>query len=257
MNAPVSSWMVSPVLSVAPTTRLEEAARVMRERGISALPVVDGGKPVGVLSRTDLLRAGRVNVHDGPLRRALTLPDANVSDFMHEGIATVGTDATIEDCARRMCADKIHRVFVTSGSDLVGVVGTQEMMAAVIAARVRIPVREMLHGSLVVVKANDPVRLAIDRMAAAHRSGLVVVDEGWPVGVFSQAEALSARDAAPDATVDDWMSTSVLCVPLDIPVYRAAQQAHATGVRRVLGVDGREVRGILSGLDFATIVKSS
>lgn len=229
----------------------------MRELGISALPVVDGERAVGVLSRTDLLHAGRVIVNEGPLRRALTLPDAKVEEFMNASFESVGEDATIEDCARLMCKERIHRVYVRNGEKIRGVVGTKEMMSAVIQERVRIPLREMLHGSLITVKAEEPLRLAIDRMAAAHHSGLVVVDGAWPVGVFSQAEALAARDAEPDERIDAWMSSSLLCLPLDIPVYRAAQQAHATGVRRVLGIEGNVVRGILSGLDFARIVKSS
>lgn len=259
MNAPVTSWMVSPVHSIARTARLEDAARRMRELGISALPVVegegDGQRAVGVLSRTDLLQAGRVIVHEGPLRRALTLPDAKVEEHMHADIESVGLDATIEDCARVMCKQRIHRVYVKSGDQVMGVVGTKEMMSAVIQARVRVPLREMLHGSLITVKAEEPLRLAIDRMAAAHHSGLVVLDGEWPVGVFSQAEALAARNAEPDERIDAWMSSSLLCLPLDIPVYRAAEQAHATGVRRVLGVEGNTVQGILSGLDFARIVK--
>lgn len=257
VNAPLRHWMIEPLLTISPKTRLEDAAQRMRQAGISALPVVDAGRPLGVISRTDLLQAGRVTVQEGPRRRALTLPDANVDEFMHNEVVTLGEDASITECARVMVKEHMHRVYVEADGKLVGVVGTREMMAAVIQAQVRVPLREMLHGSLVSVKAEEPVRLAIDRLAAAHRSGLVVMDGEWPVGVFSQAEALAAREAPADDHVDRWMSSSVLCLPVGVPVYRAAQQAYATEVRRLLGIDGNEVRGILSGLDFAQIVKSN
>jgi acetoin utilization protein AcuB len=44
-------------LSVAPGTTLEEAARVMRRERIGALPVVENGTLVGILTRSDVLDA--------------------------------------------------------------------------------------------------------------------------------------------------------------------------------------------------------
>jgi CBS domain-containing protein len=42
------------VVSVAPDTGAEEAARLMRERAVRRLPVMEGGKPVGIVSIGDL-----------------------------------------------------------------------------------------------------------------------------------------------------------------------------------------------------------
>jgi len=49
--------MVSPVVSVPLGTNLEEVARLMVERRIGSVLVVDeAGRPVGIISRFDLLR---------------------------------------------------------------------------------------------------------------------------------------------------------------------------------------------------------
>jgi CBS domain-containing protein len=53
---PVSDIMSSPVISVAPDEPLEVAARLMLEDKIGSLPVVEGGRPVGIITETDLLR---------------------------------------------------------------------------------------------------------------------------------------------------------------------------------------------------------
>lgn len=49
--------MTTPVVSVTPTTMLEEAANLLVKHKIGGLPVVDRGKPVGIITATDLLRA--------------------------------------------------------------------------------------------------------------------------------------------------------------------------------------------------------
>ncbi len=49
--------MTSPVLVTAPDCPLEEAARVLLERKIGALPVVRDGELVGIVTETDFFRA--------------------------------------------------------------------------------------------------------------------------------------------------------------------------------------------------------
>jgi CBS domain-containing protein len=53
----VSEVMTSPPECVTPQTALEVAAAVMHKRHIKRLPVVENGRPVGVISRSDLLGA--------------------------------------------------------------------------------------------------------------------------------------------------------------------------------------------------------
>lgn len=54
---PVAALMTDPVLSVGPDKPLAAAARLMADCQIGALPVVDGGQLVGILTTTDCLRA--------------------------------------------------------------------------------------------------------------------------------------------------------------------------------------------------------
>ena len=53
----VNGAMTTSVVSVTPTTLLEAAANLMVRHKIGALPVVDRGKLVGIITATDLLRA--------------------------------------------------------------------------------------------------------------------------------------------------------------------------------------------------------
>jgi CBS domain-containing protein len=66
-STPVSEVMSKDLATVSPGTSLREAAALMAERWIRHLPVVDGGRVVGMLSQRDLV---------GVLAGALNEPDA-------------------------------------------------------------------------------------------------------------------------------------------------------------------------------------
>ncbi len=53
----VNGAMTKRVVSVTPTTMLEEAANLLVKHRIGGMPVVDRGKVVGIITATDLLRA--------------------------------------------------------------------------------------------------------------------------------------------------------------------------------------------------------
>jgi len=53
----VESLMTTRVLTVAPDADLLDAARMMRDERVGALPVLADGKVVGIITRSDMLRA--------------------------------------------------------------------------------------------------------------------------------------------------------------------------------------------------------
>src|SRR5271155_4496076 len=54
MNA--ADIMTREVVTVTPDTNVAEIARLMLERRVSAVPVVENGVPVGIVSEGDLMR---------------------------------------------------------------------------------------------------------------------------------------------------------------------------------------------------------
>jgi CBS domain-containing protein len=59
LDTPVSDVMSKDLITVEPATSLREAARIMTDRWIRHLPVLEGGRLVGVVSQRDL--AGVLN----------------------------------------------------------------------------------------------------------------------------------------------------------------------------------------------------
>ncbi len=257
-SKPVSSLMTSHVASVSPDAMLTHVARELDERRISAVPVVDGsGAITGVISRTDLLRVGRMQAGSHQKAAVLTLPEKRAAELVAQSKRTplvIAPTVSLRDAARIMCAERVHRLFVVDGAKLTGVVSTLDLMSAVRTAKIEIPISEIMSTPLFTVKAQQPISVAIERLASAHVQGLVVLDEDFPVGVFTQIEAMQARDLPRDTRIDDVFDPSILCMPTSTKLYRAAEQARRLEVRRIIPCLARETVGIVTAFDFAKLV---
>jgi len=250
----VSSVMSSPVRTVATDAPLVEAYKVLRQHALSSLVATHEGRPVGVISRTDLLRVGRVG--GGPVRRAplLELPDVAVRDVMTPGLVTVDHSAVLGDAARVMVSQRIHRVFVREAAapGLAGVVSTRDVMEAVASSEMRAPLSDFMTTPVLTVRDDDTLGHATDKLAESGVAGMVVVDsQEIPVGYFTQVEALQTRDWDASTPVEAAMNLGILCMNLRTPLHRAAAAASEMRARRVIAVDRRRLHGILTGIDFA------
>ena len=54
--------MSAPLVTVGPNDAVEEAAKIMAQKRIKKLPVVDGDKIVGVISTSDIVRANPTQI---------------------------------------------------------------------------------------------------------------------------------------------------------------------------------------------------
>jgi CBS domain-containing protein len=133
LGSPVSELVVADVMTLDPIVvgadaPLEDAERLMRERAISGLPVVDpNGRLVGVISRTDV-------VEDGSVPMAILLrkmpSGLRVGELMSSPAITVETTDALIEAARRMRDNRIHRlVAVDDGGRPVGVLSASDFVA--------------------------------------------------------------------------------------------------------------------------------
>ena len=137
--------MTVAVVSVTPDTTTQETARILRDRGISAVPVVDeAGKPIGMLSEGDLV--GRDDA-DRETRRdwwltllaegeqlnpdflaSLRSPATRAREVMTSPVIAVDDDADIRDIARMLIDHRIKRVPVLRDGRVVGIVSRSDLV---------------------------------------------------------------------------------------------------------------------------------
>lgn len=254
----VTEYMTSDVASVTRDASLSVVARTLDERRVSAVPVVDAsGALSGVLSRTDLLRVGRIQAGSHRKSPVLTLPQKTAGELVTEGgrkPLSIAPTTSLREAARTICQERVHRLFVMDGGRLAGVISTLDLMTAVRDARIELPITEIMSKPLFTIGVQQPISAAVERLEAAHVTGLVVVENDFPVGLFTQLEAMQSRDLPRDTRVEDVFDAAMLCLPTSTKVFRAGEQAHRLNVRRVLPCTDREAVGIVTGFDFAKLV---
>ena len=126
--------MTKELISVTPETPITEFARICAEDNISGAPVIRiDGTLVGIVSRTDLVRRlledGRSYGARGALEMPVTHEDLRqVSDIMATDVVSFPPETPVSDIAARMARDKIHRVVVTEGDKVAGILTSLDLL---------------------------------------------------------------------------------------------------------------------------------
>ena len=141
--------MVSPVITVKPDASVKELAKILLERRISAVPVVDDqGKLVGIVSEGDLLhRAEADTQRQRPWWLLVMTSDESlaadyikehsrkVADVMTKDVITAGPDTPLQEIARALERHAIKRVPIMQDGQLVGIVSRANLIQAVASGR--------------------------------------------------------------------------------------------------------------------------
>lgn len=99
----VQAAMTRAVVAVKADLPLERARALFLERGIGGAPVVDDeGRPIGIVSKTDLLRAGAAAAA------------STVADAMSRNVLTLPELAPISEAATLLAGEGVHRAPVLS-----------------------------------------------------------------------------------------------------------------------------------------------
>lgn len=123
-------------VSIRADATVAEATELLTRRGFSAAPVIDlSGRPVGVVSRTDVLIHDRESL-PGPYLAPEdadapgTLVNATrVRDIMTPVVLSVPPTAPAAEVVKRMLEWKVHHLFVIDDNEvLVGVVSTLDVL---------------------------------------------------------------------------------------------------------------------------------
>ena len=185
--------MTAPVVTVAPEAPVPEIAALLIERQISAVPVVDGGAVVGIVSEGDLLRRGETRTErrrPGWLEMLLNR-DIQAAGFVKEhgtcardvmtaDVIAVAPDTDLAEIARILERRRIKRVPVIDKGRLVGIVSRANRLRGLVTYR---------HSPAGLDAKSDPdlaraveERLSREAWVDLRRMNIVVADGSAPVG---------------------------------------------------------------------------
>ena len=142
--------MTREIITVSPETEIANAARILLEKRINGLPVVDAfGRLVGILCQSDLV-AQQKSI---PIPSVFTLLESfipltsikridkevekiaalTVKQAMTVNPVTVSPETDIEDVAKFMVDNKYHTLPVMKGDKVVGVVGKEDVLRTLLS----------------------------------------------------------------------------------------------------------------------------
>ena len=110
--------------AVTPQAAVIDAIRLMAEKGIGAVLVMDGAQLAGILSERDYAR--KIVLRDRSSR------DTPVADIMSAEVVTVSPSSTVEQCLQLVTERRIRHLPVVEGGQVVGVVSIGDLVKAVI-----------------------------------------------------------------------------------------------------------------------------
>lgn len=129
----VGDWMSREVITISPDTSLAEAHKLMQEKRIRRLPVVDHDRIVGIVTLGDVRaaepsQASSLSIwemHD-------LLAKLKVTEVMSRHPMTIGQDANIGEAARIMLDNKFSGLpVVDESAHLVGIITESDIFRLV------------------------------------------------------------------------------------------------------------------------------
>jgi CBS domain-containing protein len=115
--------IANELITIDGGSTIKEAAEVMLKHGIGSIVVTQKGKPVGIITKSDLLSRVIVECRDPRECEARTI--------MSEPLISVDKDTPILEAMRILRSRKIRRLLVKDGDKLVGIVSETDMIRAV------------------------------------------------------------------------------------------------------------------------------
>ena len=115
----IKDIMTKNVVTLKANNTVLDAAKLMKERSLGCIVVVDGDDPLGIVTERDFVR--RVIAEALPVT-------TEISDVMSKPIMVIDANASVREAARIMRDNKIRRLPVVEEEKLVGIVVASDLV---------------------------------------------------------------------------------------------------------------------------------
>jgi len=174
----VEDVMTRDVVFVEVPGSRDTALKIMKDKGITSLPVVKNDKLVGIVTRGDIFR----NPEEDQIALLMTRQPVFVSP-----------NATINDAASILVENILRRMPVVDDSDLVGFITVTDIVSAIADMDIGTPVDDYIIREIVAVWEMTPVDVVGEIMKLANADASPVLDSAnRVVGIVTESALLKA-----------------------------------------------------------------
>lgn len=111
--------LVSDVVTIEPGTGVVDAAKQMIQQEKGPLPIVEGGRPVGIVTDRDIVAHVVAESRDPS--------STTVDDIASHELVTIGPDQDVDEARGLMAQHELDRILVVEGDRLVGIISEADI----------------------------------------------------------------------------------------------------------------------------------
>jgi CBS domain-containing protein len=252
MKRTIGELASRPVIAIEAEATVQEALQLMSDRRISCIVVLAHEEPIGILTERDVVFAANW---------LLGQPGLLVKEVMNKPVLTVSEDITIAQAYQTFCQHKIrHLAVLDDRLEMVGIFTQTDLVRSMreqVFAGVE-DVSNLMSPQVLHIDSDVPARYALSLMARRSVSGIVVMENGQPVGMFTERDAVTHIANGLDlaaVSVGSVMSPSIISTPVTTTPQETISLMLKKSIRRLLVVDeSGEMTGILTQTDIGRVL---
>lgn len=278
----VADIMSSPVYVLNADEPVSHARKLMLRHRISTLLVLNEGKMVGIVTKSDI--TNRLAQAE-PLWRRRPIDQIPIKLLMTESVITIYPEASISQAAALMLENRVHNIPVVK-NDIVGIITRTDLVRYVAenGEEMKTKISKLMTGDVVSVHRHHTINHVIDEMNRNEIERVIVKDDaGKPAGIISskslalnlltdfQGEISTksikmTRKSSPGGqktyryvkevplTAEDIMVSPINSIDVNENVSTAAKKMIEEGVTALPVSDGEDIVGILSRTDITKAI---
>jgi CBS domain-containing protein len=271
--------MSSPVYIINADEPVSHARKLMLRYRIGTLPVLNEGKMVGIVTKSDI---GNRLAQAEPLWRRRPIDQIPIKLLMTETVITIYPEASITQATTLMLENGIHNVPVVKNGNIVGIVTRTDLMHYVAenSGKMNTKIHNLMTEDVISVHRHHTINHVIDEMNRNEIARVIVKDDdGKPAGYISRKSlALNlltdnegdlstksikmVRRSSPagqkiyryvkemPVTAEDIMVSPVISIDVNENISAASKKMIEEGLTGLPVSDGEEIVGILSRTDI-------
>jgi CBS domain-containing protein len=270
-----SDVMSQPVFVVGAEDTVAHARHLMLKHKISRLPIVEGTRLAGIITKKDI--AYRLRQTD-PIWRRRPIDRIPVHVLMVPDPVFVSPDTRIREVASLMLSRDISGLPVVEKGALAGIVTKSDILKSESVNHIGLTVKDMM-GDVVTANRYHSLDHIIDLMRQRNDRIVVVNDDGTLAGIITESniaffEYTDVNIGVPEkdvtilrrqesggrkqyryvrdvsAVAEDIMSRPVITIAAGAPISDAVALMRTHHITSVVVVDGRDLKGILTRDDI-------
>ena len=181
----VKDYMSAPIHVIERNEPIQTARNMMFKYGIGRLPVMDGGKLGGIVTKYDI--TNRLN-QASPEWRRRPIDKVPIQVVMTEKPITIFPDATMPQAAELLLENGISGLPVERDGEIVGMITSRDMMKYFSEQDLKATVGDMMSKDVLRVHRHHTIGHVLEEMNLQGQSrALVYEDNTTPVGIVTRS----------------------------------------------------------------------